>query len=110
MLLVSPLFIYATLGFMSDMYFLLFLLLSVLFIEEFLTKYDYKNFIFLNLAIIIGFFVRQLSIVSGVALIIVLLVKKKYKWALVQTLSTILLNLLHYYLRIPKGEWCCKIL
>lgn len=101
MLLVSPLYMYATLGFMSDMYFLFFLLLAYFFIEEFLKKYKYKHFIFLNLAIIIGFFVRQLSIISGVALILILIVNKKYKWAIAQLLSTILL-ITSYLFAVPK--------
>ena len=101
MLLVSPLFIYTTLGFMSDMYFLFFLLLSYLFIEEFLQKYDYKNFVFLNFAIIIGFFVRQLSVISGVGLILILIVNKKYKWAIAQLITTLLL-ITSYLFVVPK--------
>ena len=101
MLLVSPLYVYATLGFMSDMYFLFFMVLSIFFIEEFLKDYKYKNFIFLNLAIIIGFFVRQLSVLLGFAFFIVLLIKRKYKLALLQFTLSISLILVYLYL-VPK--------
>ena len=101
MLLISPLYIYSTLGFMSDMYFLFFVAISIFFIEEFLKEYKYKDFIFLNLAIVIGFFVRQLSIIVGFAFFLILLFKRKYKWAIAQLISSVSLFLAYLYL-VPK--------
>jgi len=100
-LFVSPLFIYSSLGFMSDIYFLFFLIIGVFFYEIFNRTGKWYFFFLFNLFMIIGFFTRQLSIVSGIAFALILFIQKKYKLAIFQMLSNITLLLSYFYL-IPK--------
>lgn len=98
---VSPLFIYSTLGFMSEMYFILFLLLAFYFLESYQATTKKIDLVFFNISVIIGFFVRQLAIFSIVASVIVFIKNKKYKEALIQASVGILLFLAYTYI-VPK--------
>ena len=102
-MLVCPLYMYASLGFMSDMYFLFFLVFGFLFVELFLRTSKWYHFLGFNLLHIIAFFARQLSIVTGFALFLILLLQKKYKWALAQLAANI--GILYVYQEIlPKTK------
>lgn len=99
--LLNPLSVYSTFGFMTDNYFMFFLITSIYFYEEFRSTNKLKNLIWFNISMIVGFFVRQLSIISGVALVIWLLFNKKYKQALTQTAYTLGI-LVYYFCFYPK--------
>ena len=98
---VSPLYIYSTLGFMSEIYFVFFLTLSFYFYEELKHKSSNLNFFLFNLSMIVGFFVRQFSIFAGFVAVVIFVKDKKYKFAGVQALIDILLYLSYQYL-VPK--------
>lgn len=99
-LFLNPLYIYSTFGFMTEMYFLFFLMCSVYFIYEFNTakKYDYAKKVFLlaNLFIILSYFIRQVAFVTSLAFAINLLLNKKPKYALYQFLLFVGLVFYHY--------------
>jgi hypothetical protein len=79
---LNPLHIYLSLGFMTDNYFLFFLLLTFYFAENFIRNGNTKNFILYNVALFLGFWVKQVNIISGLCFVVMLLLKKKYIWAL----------------------------
>ena len=93
LLFFNPLHIYSALGFMTDNYFLLFLLLTVYFVTSHLRTGKTTDLVFADTAIFLGFFTRQLTIVLPVALAITLVLKKKYKEAILQFLYSGLLVL-----------------
>ena len=96
----APLHIYSALGFMTDNYFLLFLLLTLLFSEYYLNTNKKIYFVLVNMSALAGFFVRQLSVISLLALITQLVIKKKYVSACIQTLLTSAL-LVYYFKYFP---------
>lgn len=91
----SPLHIYSILGFMSENYFIFFTLLTFLFAQYFLEKYGWKYLVLFNLVLVLGFFSKQLIVVSAVALILHLLISKKLVAAATQFVFTA--TLLGYY-------------
>lgn len=102
-MLVCPLYMYASLGFMSDIYFLFFLISAFLVIEVFLRSGKWYYFLVFNILHIIGFFARQLSIITGFALFFYLIIQKKYKWAIAQLIANI--GILYVYQEIlPKTK------
>lgn len=75
----NPLYFYSMLGFMTENYFLFFLLLSLYFILSFTKNTEgsskrekTKDFILANIFIILGFFVRQFSFFTSIAFTIYL--------------------------------------
>lgn len=95
-LLLNPLFVYSSFGFMTENYFSLFLVLSIYFILEFDVSKKPKDFLIANLFIILGYFVRQLSFVTSIAFFFYLLFTKRYKYATFQLIFFISLWLFHY--------------
>lgn len=96
---LSPFQLYSTFGFMTDNYYIFFFLISVWFTEKFLRTENGKSekiyFTLLNLGMVAGFFVRQLSIITTLALVFYLLLKKRFRWAVLQ--AGIVTFLLVYY-------------
>ncbi len=80
-----PINIFSMLGFMTENYFLLFFLTTLFFIESFLSTHKRIYFILINVSAILGFFVRQVSIISLIAFILYLVVMKRFKYALMET-------------------------
>jgi len=99
---LNPLQVYSMLGFMTENYFIFFLLMSIYFICEF-KKSDkpLKPFILTNLFIVLGYFVRQISLVTLLAFAILLLWERKWKFALYQ-LGVLIASLLIHFFVIPK--------
>lgn len=100
LLYLSPIFIFTTWGFMTDNYFLFFLLVSVYFINKEndtrIQKHKLIYFFLANLFIIISYFARQLGIIISASYAISLLLKKSYKKAFVQFLISGILVLYHF--------------
>lgn len=101
LLFMGPLYMYLSIGFMSDMYFLVFAILMFYFYENFLRNEKWVYLILFNLSFYIGFFSKQLISVVAVAFIIYLLFLKKYKWAIIQGFFTIGI-LGYYFFLFPK--------
>ena len=97
----NPFNIYLTWGFMSDIYLLLMVFLAIYFIHSF-EVYDRPiDFAFVSICVLIGFFVRQISIVVSLAFGIYLILKKNYIYGVVQLLLTFGL-LTFFYLFFPR--------
>jgi len=96
LLLLNPLFVYSSFGFMTDNYFLPFLTLSIYFILKFDSSNKPKDFLLTNLFIILGYLVRQLSLVTSIAFFFYLLFTKRYKYAFFQLLFFVGLWFFHY--------------
>lgn len=71
-LLLNPLFVYSTWGFMTENYFLLLHVLSLFFLYIYLENRTTKNLLLVNLFIYLSYFVRQLSIITSLALTVFL--------------------------------------
>lgn len=101
---VSPLHMYSLLGFMTDNFFIFYSLVSLILAQMFLENKNYKHLALFNIAVITGFLGRQLVVIFPIALILQLLVTKKWRHAIMQTLITTLL-LVFYFLIFPTtGE------
>lgn len=101
LILCNPLFVFTMWGFMTDNYFLFFLLLSIYFLLDY---QKYLNFILGNMFIVISYFARQLGLVTSISFAIYLFLKKEYKKSLVQ-LSLFLMITVYHFLFFPKtGE------
>lgn len=101
MLFVNPLHSYATLGFMTDVYSIFFMLLTFYFAELYLQKGNKSSFVLSNLSMLAGFFVRQLSIITSVALAIQFALLKRKKDAITQAII-IIFALIYYFFIHPK--------
>ena len=74
---------------------------GILFYELFNRNPKWYYFLGFNILMVVGFFTRQLSIITGVVFFIVLLIQKKFKWAILQIISNLTL-LLSYFYFVPK--------
>ena len=93
-----PINIFSMLGFMTENYFLLFFLTTLFFIECFLSTNKKIYFILINLSAILGFFVRQVSIISLIAFILYLVATKRFKHALMETGISVALLGIYFFL------------
>ena len=100
----NPLIIFTSMGFLTDNYFLFFCLLSIYFIYEFNEKSILKNFILINIFIILAYFTRQLGLVISLAFFFNVLKSKNFKYALIQGLAFLLLTMFHFFLFPKTGE------
>lgn len=103
LLLFNPIFFYSILGFMTDNYQLLFLILSFIFFEKLRQTSNHKFFYLMNIFAICGFFVKQSFIVFFVSAILYFILNKWDKIAIYQTFITSVL-LIGYFLFFPMTE------
>jgi len=99
-LFFNPLFQYSLIGFMTEQYFLLFLLSSLYFFLKYEKVHSFKDLIISNLFVLFGFFVRQVSLVFSATSVLYFLVYRKWKAALYQSCFSLFLIIL--YLLLPK--------
>lgn len=78
----NPLFIYSGIGFMTEQYFLFILLISQVFVDNFLETKHVRSFVFLALITFIGVNIRQVTLVIPLALAIYLTLTKDFRRAL----------------------------
>jgi len=100
-LFTNFLFNYSSIGFMTENYLVLFLLLSIFNFEKYEKYANIKYLHFSNLFSILAFFVKQSGIVFLAATFFHYLLKKDYKNSLIQ-FSYIILILISYFLFFPK--------
>jgi len=98
---LNPLFVYSIFGFMTENYYMLFFMLTLYFILNFLKTSRRKDFIVLNIFNFISYLIRQFSFVTIGSFLVYLLIKKKYKYAVWQALI-ILVNLVVNFKLLPK--------
>ena len=79
---VIPLHVYLSIGFMTDQYAILFVLLVTILIIKFLRESNPELFVLILFISFVGFLARQYLIVFNASFFIVLLLQKKYKYAL----------------------------
>jgi hypothetical protein len=96
LLFLNPLYLYSTVGFMTENYFVFFLLLSIYFIFEYDRSGKIRGFVFANLFITASYLVRQFAFVTSIAYAVYLLASKKYKLGSIQLGLFILLLVFHY--------------
>ncbi|MBW6441776.1 glycosyltransferase family 39 protein [Patescibacteria group bacterium] len=82
----TPLHIYSSIGFMTENYTMVFMLLAIYFLLEYEKTHKIKSFLFFNISGIISFFTKQNGIIINFAYIPYLLLKKRFKEAITQTL------------------------
>lgn len=80
----NPFHIYSVWSFMTENYFIFFLLCSTYFIYSYVLCPKTKTFFLANIFIIFGYLVRQLSLIVSLGFALYLLLNKKYKQALLQ--------------------------
>lgn len=108
LLLFNPIYIYSSLGFMTENYFLFFLLLSIYFYLSFEENPSKKPFVLFNVFMVLGFFVRQFSIFSCGAFAFVLLLKKRYTYFFVQMGITAALIGFYYVYFLSNDSYSYK--
>jgi hypothetical protein len=96
----NPLFQYSLIGFMTEQYFLLFLLCSIYLFLKYQKIGTTEYLIASNISIFLGFLVRQVSVVFSVTAFLYFLINRKWKTALYQAFFS--LFLLFLYILIPK--------
>ncbi len=100
LLFLNPLHLYSVWGFMTENYFMLFFLSALYFILDFTRTGRGNSFLLSNLFILLDFFVKQYSLVFLAALVLLMLVQKKYKLFVVQ-LGVLLLASAFYKFAFP---------
>lgn len=100
---LNPFHIYSIWGFMAENFYMFFTLLSLLLFFEFNSKNRIKDLLLSNISIILGFFVKQVSIVTALSYIVYLGVGKKWRSLFIQLGLTIGLILYYYYL-FPRTQ------
>ncbi len=99
LLVLNPLYLYSSVGFMTENFVIFFLLLAI----YFHIKFRHTNLIHSYLFTVLGFFVKQYSIFLGAATIVHAIFRKK--WHLVVLHFTLAVSLLlFYYFLFPKNE------
>lgn len=108
LLLFNPLYNYGIWGFMTENYFLLFLLLSFYFFHKHLKDSTGHSLIMANVLALAGFFVRQLALVFFLASGFYFFLVKEYKRGFTQLFQFLVIYL--FYLTVfPKtGEMLSK--
>jgi hypothetical protein len=97
----TPLNIYSSIGFMTENYTMLFILLSIYLFLEYEKNYKFRDLLLFNLSGMLAFFSKQNGIILQAASIPYFLFKKKYKEALIQTFFIITI-FGYYYLFFPR--------
>ena len=100
---LNPFHIYSIWGFMAENFYLFFTLLSLLLFFEFEKKNCIKSLLLSNLSIILGFFVKQVSIVTALSYIAYFGFGKRWKYLFIQLGITGGLILYYYYL-FPRTQ------
>lgn len=100
-LFLSPLYLYSTWGFMTENYFMFFLFCSLYFIYDFIHKNRNKSFILSNIFIWLSYLVRQFGLVTALAFPIYLFIKKRFKYAAIQSVLSVTILIFHFYI-FPK--------
>ena len=97
---LNPTHVYSMWGFMTDNYFIFFLLASIYFAQSVLEddRGTVKSFTLANIFIVLGFFSRQFSALTSVTFVFALLLKRKFKYAAIQ--AGLFIGLIYYYLYI----------
>lgn len=96
-LLLNPIFVYSGLGFMTENYFMLFFVSSLYFLISYNKEGKLKDIILTDLFVILAYFVRQFSFITLSAFIGYLVLRKKYKAALIQVSILLLILFFNFY-------------
>lgn len=100
---LNPLYLYSSIGFMTENYVLLFILLSIYFISQYFRNRKISDILASNIFMVLGFFAKQYSILLGLSTIVYLAIKKQWKTLLiVGAIQTTLI--LFYVFLFPKSE------
>lgn len=100
---LNPFHVYSIWGFMAENFYLFFTLLSVYFFLTATNSLKLKWLIASNIGVALGFFVKQVSIVTGIAYLCYLVASRKWKYALIQLVFTLGI-ILYYYFLFPRTE------
>jgi len=100
---VNPLYVYGIFGFMTENYFIFFMLLSIFCFLNFYTTFKSKDFLLANILGILSFFVRQIGLFLPLSFCIFLLIKRKFKYSLYEFLI-FGSNILFYFFIFPKTD------
>lgn len=99
---LNPIFLYSSFGFMTENYFLLFMLGSVYFIFSFTNAKTPRDKILkitlANIFIVLAYFVRQFSFITSISFTLYLFLKKNFKFASIQLILFVALLFFHYKL------------
>jgi hypothetical protein len=115
---LNPLSFYSIFGYMTENYFTFFLLLSIFFYLEFLSKLsEFKKnsgevrkknkiktllgFTLYNVLIILSFLLRQFGIITSISITFDLILKKNFRWAVGQGIVTLFLIFIQLFI-LPK--------
>lgn len=107
--MANPLFVFTSWGFMTDNYFLFFLLLALFFLSDETLLTDNLsakaklNLVLGNFFAVCAYFTRQLGMLMPLALALWFLGNKKYKRALIEFGFFILIAVYHFFL-FPKSS------
>lgn len=99
----TPLHIYSSIGFMTENYTMFFMLVAIYYLQSYEKNGQKKDFLIFNLAGILSFFTKQNGIIINFAYIPYLILKKRYKEALIQVLIIGLL-FSYYFFLFPRTE------
>jgi hypothetical protein len=99
----TPLHIYSSIGFMTENYTIFFMLLALYYLLRHEKDRKPLSFLTFNLFGVFSFFTKQNGIIISFAYIPYLLIKKRYKQALLQTIIVGSL-LLYYFILFPRTE------
>ena len=97
----TPLNVYSTIGFMTENYTMLFILLSIYFFLNYEKNSKFKDLAFFNISGVLAFFSKQNGIIVQVASIPYFLLKKKYKEAIIQ-IAVVSALFGYYYVLFPR--------
>lgn len=100
---LNPFHIYSIWGFMAENFYLFFTLLSLLFFFEFEQRSSVKKLVIANVFCILGFFIKQVSLVTALSYIAYLGFGRKWKYLLIQVGITAAL-ILYYYFLFPRTQ------
>jgi hypothetical protein len=102
-LLVNPIYLYSSFGYMTEIYFMFFFFTALYFFYSYEYSGEVKNLILFNIFAILLFFVKQFGIVVIIATSAYFLIKKKYKTGLTQGLVSGVVYLF-YLLIFPRTD------
>ncbi|MFH1979170.1 MAG: glycosyltransferase family 39 protein [Patescibacteria group bacterium] len=102
-LFFTPLHMYSAIGFMTENYVMLFMLLSLYFFLSYEKKPKWSQFILFNVSGFLAFFAKQSGLLVNAAALLYFLVKKKYKEVLIQ-LGFLVVLLSYYSFFFPKTD------
>lgn len=102
-LFFTPLHMYSAIGFMTENYVLLFMLLALYFFLSYEKKPKWSQFILFNISGFLAFFAKQSGLLINAAAFLYFLLKKKYKEALIQ-LGFLVVLVGYYSFFFPKTD------